>query len=133
MRSFQTFCVKSEKISIQCSIFLKNALQKWRNSRSIAVYRVSLQPEMGCFFIALIISHVMVKVQVILFPVLYLRLQTGAGDERGTETEKFYHYPRMSEQALLRGKVLRTAGQSVKREQNAGIQRQSQGNMVCVL
>ena len=34
---------------------------------------------------------------------------------------------------LLRGKVLWTAGKSVRREQNASIQRQGQRHMVCVL
>ena len=45
----------------------------------------------------------------------------------------FPHHPRTGEQALLRGKILWTAGQSVRREQNASVQRQGQGNMVCVL
>jgi len=61
LRSFQTFCVKSEKISIQCSIFLKSTLQKWRNCRLIAVFSVILRPLWGCFFIVFIISHVTVK------------------------------------------------------------------------
>ena len=41
--------------------------------------------------------------------------------------------PRTGEQALLRGKVLWTAGKSARREENASVQRQGQGNMVCVL
>jgi len=40
---------------------------------------------------------------------------------------------RYFEQELLRGKVLWTAGKSVRREQNASIQRQGQRHMVCVL
>ena len=62
-----------------------------------------------------------------------LRLQAGAGDERGAEAERFPHHPRTGEQALLRGKILWTAGKSVRREENASVQRQGQGNMVCVL
>ena len=46
---------------------------------------------------------------------------------------KFPHHPRTGEQELLRGKVLWTAGKSVRREQNASIQRQGQRHMVCVL
>ena len=47
--------------------------------------------------------------------------------------EELPHHPRTGEQELLRGKVLWTAGKSVRREQNASIQRQGQRHMVCVL
>ena len=30
-----------------------------------------------------------------------LRLQAGTGNERGTETERFHHYPRTSKQTLF--------------------------------
>ena len=45
----------------------------------------------------------------------------------------FLTIPGTGEQELLRGKVLWTAGKSVRREQNASIQRQGQRHMVCVL
>ena len=51
----------------------------------------------------------------------------------GAISVSYTHLDVYKRQELLRGKVLWTAGKSVRREQNASIQRQGQRHMVCVL
>lgn len=57
--------------------FLKNELQKQPNRHLIAVFFAIFQPEMGCFFLVSIVSHVLIKVQVFEKGLLYLKHKEG--------------------------------------------------------